>query len=348
MKRILILITTLLVCTICLISCEMLKLHSHEFGEWETTVSPTCSREGEQERYCECGEVETRAIISINHFWRSATCTLSKTCIFCQATEGTPLGHDWTEATCTFPKKCLRCYLTEGEKLPHNYGEWQLNVKPKCESQGEIIRICSACDGIEKITVVPNGHNYVKHECTICKCSEAGLYNIDCDFTDWSTLVSSKKIEISSDTTIIKCSDTIEGKLVIPSGITSFFNSAFQRCDFITEIILPNSIAQIPNSAFMGCSELKTLIFNGTVDEWNSITKGDNWNIYIPATEVVCSNGIVPLSEISEGYVKPTGTFYVIGGKDGNIDELNNSVIDISEYKYLVISIPVFEDEWEA
>ncbi len=52
-----------------------------------------------------------------DHIYGDASCTAPKTCYFCNATEGSPLGHNWKEATHAQPKTCSRCGQTEGAKL---------------------------------------------------------------------------------------------------------------------------------------------------------------------------------------------------------------------------------------
>ena len=34
--------------------------HVHAYGEWQTSVVPTCTTNGRETRYCECGETEER------------------------------------------------------------------------------------------------------------------------------------------------------------------------------------------------------------------------------------------------------------------------------------------------
>lgn len=41
--------------------------HTHNYGEWETTKSATCTAEGAKERYCSCGEKQTAGVAKLEH-----------------------------------------------------------------------------------------------------------------------------------------------------------------------------------------------------------------------------------------------------------------------------------------
>lgn len=106
--------------------------------------------------------------------------------------------------------------------------------------------------------------------------------------------------------------------VIIPDGVISIGSSAFWNCAGLTSVTLPNSIAEIGELAFSGCTSLTSIripsnvtnigslafwnctnltniTFAGTVEQWNSISKGDYWNQSLPATEVICSDGKVTL-----------------------------------------------------
>ena len=75
--------------------------HIHEYGEWQTRRSPTCTVTGRDVRYCQCGESQTRVTDLTSHVWKEATVFAPKTCTECGATEGEPIEipglevNDW-------------------------------------------------------------------------------------------------------------------------------------------------------------------------------------------------------------------------------------------------------------
>ena len=76
----------------------------------------------------------------------------------------------------------------------------------------------------------------------------------------------------------------------------SIGEDAFQNCTSLTSIEIPDSVTSIGEDAFYRCTGLTSITFEGTVDQWNAITKGPSWNNDVPATEVTCSDGTVPLN----------------------------------------------------
>jgi hypothetical protein len=80
----------------------------------------------------------------------------------------------------------------------------------------------------------------------------------------------------------------------IPKYVTSIGDSAFLG-SWMTSIRISNSVTSIGAGAFSACAHLQSIYYDGTIAQWNEITKGENWNHTVPATHVQCSNGQVAL-----------------------------------------------------
>ena len=83
--------------------------------------------------------------------------------------------------------------------------------------------------------------------------------------------------------------------ITIPNSVTSIGSSAFDGCSALTSITIPDSVTGIGGSAFNCCYNLSSITFEGTVEQWNLVDFGHIWNNRCPATNVICSNGSVPL-----------------------------------------------------
>lgn len=73
----------------------------------------------------------------MKHEWKEATCTVPRTCIVGNETEGEPLGHVWLEATCKAPRTCEVCGETTGEPLAHTWEEADCAAPRTCAVCGE-------------------------------------------------------------------------------------------------------------------------------------------------------------------------------------------------------------------
>ena len=86
--------------------------------------------------------------------------------------------------------------------------------------------------------------------------------------------------------------------MVIPNGVTSIGGNAFYNCSGLTSVVIPESVTVITAGAFLMCDALETIMFEGTMDQWQAVEKGALWNDWILATEVICADGNVALEEV--------------------------------------------------
>ena len=80
--------------------------------------------------------------------------------------------------------------------------------------------------------------------------------------------------------------------VTIPDSVTSIGIWAFAGCTSLTSVTIPDSVTSIGSSAFEGCDSLTSVTFEGTVEQWEAVVKGNSWNYDCPFTEVVCSDGV--------------------------------------------------------
>ena len=117
-----------------------------------------------------------------------------------------------------------------------------------------------SCTGLTSITI-PEGVTYIGdnafRDCTgltrtYYKGDIAGWCNID--FDDYT----SNPIAYSHNLFLWNASNEVTN-LVIPNGVTSIKNFAFDNCDGLTSVIIPESVTNIGESAFYGCTGLTSI-----------------------------------------------------------------------------------------
>ncbi|MBR2871560.1 MAG: leucine-rich repeat protein [Clostridia bacterium] len=83
--------------------------------------------------------------------------------------------------------------------------------------------------------------------------------------------------------------------LIIGNSVASIGGLAFFMCKSLTSVTIGNSVTSIGGGSFFDCSSLTSIEFKGTVQQWESIEKDNDWNTYVPATKVICSDGEVDI-----------------------------------------------------
>ncbi|GEM_PF-3995599 len=71
---------------------------------------------------------------------------------------------------------------------------------------------------------------------------------------------------------------------------------AFYGLSSITSVRLPGSIKTVEASAFDGCKRLSDIEFDGTLEMWNAIDFGENWDNGMDAYTVRCTDGTSELT----------------------------------------------------
>lgn len=168
----------------------------------------------------------------------------------------------------------------------------------------------SACENLTSIKVAEGNDNYYSEgNCLIEKEGNRLLFGC-------KNSVIPKTVTSIGGKAFAYCT-SLTG-MTIPDGVLSIGKDAFYACDGLTDIVIPDSVTLIGEEAFenctalervtigggvtsigayafSGCWNLTDILFRGTLEEWNTMEKGELWNVYVPATKVICSNGEVVL-----------------------------------------------------
>ena len=79
--------------------------------------------------------------------------------------------------------------------------------------------------------------------------------------------------------------------LIIKDGTVSIEDFVLSNYKKLKSVTIPNSIKYIGRKAFAGCVELSNFIYNGTIEEWNSIKKMAAWNYGALFDKIICLDG---------------------------------------------------------
>ena len=153
----------ILSCSACgkTLKIETLENHTHSYGEWITTVEPTCTVGGVMTRTCRCGSKEEKAIGTGNHSFGEWEVERESTCV---------------------EKGVMSRYCNCGAKeekdiklVSHRYGDWKVEYESTCTKNGLKARYCD-CGAKDEKELALSEH--VFGEWTIIKEAECGVYGI--------------------------------------------------------------------------------------------------------------------------------------------------------------------------
>lgn len=81
--------------------------------------------------------------------------------------------------------------------------------------------------------------------------------------------------------------------IIIPNSIKVIGASAFYGCHNLFKVVLPRDIDEIYDYTFSFCNELKSIIYQGTKEEWNKVQLRSGWRADSSITKIICNDGVV-------------------------------------------------------
>jgi len=108
--------------------------------------------------------------------------------------------------------------------------------------------------------------------------------------SDLGTIILSNNIEIIETCSFKNCSLQ---SIIIPDSVKVIESQAFEGCYNLFKVVLPRDIEEIYDYAFSFCNELKSIIYQGTKEEWNKVQLESGWRDNSNLTKIICNDGVV-------------------------------------------------------
>ena len=333
MKKIFTILFMGLIC-LGLTGCSILSItsHEHSFGEWMVVYESTENTEGLKKRVCEgCGIEETESIPKtvysrglLFELNEDSTAYILKGIGECSDTDliippiynGLPVesigenafrdNHDITSVKIPSNIKTIGtgsfCECSGLKSIDLAEGVEVVNQLAffGCTSLEEVyipsslwligVAAFSSLTSCKSMVVSEsNQHLTSKNGSNIIMEINTGILIAACD-----PVIIPDDIKAINDFGISYCSSIKE--VVLPEGFEYLDQSAFTYCRGLVSVTLPRTLSTISNAAFFECTMLKTVNYNGSIEEWNSIYKGTDWNYHTGFTVVHCSDGDVNIN----------------------------------------------------
>ena len=84
-------------------------------------------------------------------------------------------------------------------------------------------------------------------------------------------------------------------ELVIPNGVEKIGRQVLPNVKTLKKLVIPTSVTEIGIFAFLGASALSEIEYEGTIAEWEQVTKKPAWVNTYKTNVVKCSDGEVRL-----------------------------------------------------
>lgn len=153
--------------------------------------------------------------------------------------------------------------------------------------------VFSGCTSLESISVEKNNQSYSSVNGVLFNKDKSEFVCYPAGKNDKSYIIPNGVTTIG-DWAFDDC--TSLASITIPDSVTTIGGYAFKGCTSLSSVTIPNSVTTIGDYAFLGCTSLEAVLYyNGTKAEWESITKGGHLD-----ANIICTDGIVEEYDYSD------------------------------------------------
>jgi len=256
-------------------------VHEHIYGEYITSIEPTCVLPGEKYRICSvCDHEDTQTIDALGHDFKD----------------------EWTvdiPANCTEPGSkslhCTRCDTKDDilslPAIGHTFGDWETITSATCTDGGAEKRVCSVCVYVETRNIDPTGHTW-ENDFTVDKaptCTENGSKSIHCSVCDavkdstvipaaghtfgaWEIITSSTCTDDGAEKRVCSICNFAEIRNIDPTGHTWENDFTVDKAPTCTE----NGSKSIHCSACDAIKDSTVILATGHIfGEWEAVSSSD-------------------------------------------------------------------------